>query len=173
MKRSDDVHKLAHDFNNLLTAIIGATDAILQRSEIDPETCADIAHIREGARRGSTLVQRLRGSTQDAGDPPSIISVNETIRATWRLLDHGLGENIDLLLDLAEPGAQVAIDPSQLDRVLLNLIANARHAMPNGGPVPWALHAAPSLSRKRGCRTRSSRRLRGDRGRRWRDRYSP
>jgi two-component system cell cycle sensor histidine kinase/response regulator CckA len=135
MKRSDDVHKLAHDFNNLLTAIIGATDAILQRSEIDPETCADIAHIREGARRGSTLVQRLRGSTQDAGDPPSIISVNETIRATWRLLDHGLGENIDLLLDLAEPGAQVAIDPSQLDRVLLNLIANARHAMPNGGPV--------------------------------------
>jgi two-component system cell cycle sensor histidine kinase/response regulator CckA len=135
MKRPDDVHKLAHDFNNLLTAIIGATDAILQRSEIDPETCADIAHIREGARRGSTLVRRLRGTTRDTADPPGIISVNEAIRATWRLLDHGLGENIDLLLDLAEPGAQAAIDPSQLDRALLNLIANARHAMPNGGPV--------------------------------------
>ena len=138
MKRpisGEDVHKLAHDFNNLLTAVIGAADAILERSGIDLETRADIAHIREGARRGTTLVRRLRGATQDAADSLAIISVNETIRATWRLLDHSLGANVTLALDLREPGEQVTIDPSQLDRALLNLVVNARHAMPDGGTV--------------------------------------
>jgi two-component system cell cycle sensor histidine kinase/response regulator CckA len=124
--------EVAHDFNNLLTAIIGAADAVLERSEIDPETRADIAHIREGARRGAVLVQRLR---DDTPAPPDLISVNDTIRATYRLLDHRLGANVTLALDLAEPGGQVMADPSQLDRTLLNLIANARHAMPNGGTV--------------------------------------
>jgi two-component system, cell cycle sensor histidine kinase and response regulator CckA len=138
MKRrvpGEDVHKLVHDFNNLLTAMIGAADAILERSEVDSETRADVAHIREGARRGTALVQRLRGAKQETADPPAIISVYQAIRATCRLLDHGLGANIALALDLQEPGAQVAIDPSQLDRALLNLIANARHAMPDGGTV--------------------------------------
>ena len=141
MKRAtsgEDVHKLAHDFNNLLTAIIGAADAILERSEIDPEARADIAHIREGARRGTTLVRRLRGAAHNEFASPCLISVNETIGATYRLLDHSLGANVILALDLREPGGRVLIDPSQLDRVLLNLIANARHAMPHGGTVTLA-----------------------------------
>jgi two-component system cell cycle sensor histidine kinase/response regulator CckA len=128
----DDVHKAAHDLNNLLTAIIGASDVILERSDVDPETRADIAHVREGARRGTTLVQRLRGV---APEFPDLISVNEAIEATCRLLDHALGANIALTLDLRAPGGRVRIDPSQLDRALLNLIANARHAMPDGGTV--------------------------------------
>jgi two-component system cell cycle sensor histidine kinase/response regulator CckA len=131
----EEVRKVAHDFNNLLTAVIGAADAILQRSGIDPETRADIAHIREGARRGTTLVRRLRGTTQEAAGPPGLISVNQTIRSIYRLLDHSLGANVALKLDLQEPDEQVAIDPSQLDRALLNLIANARLAMPNCGTV--------------------------------------
>ena len=138
MKRpasGDDVHKVAHDFNNLLTAIIGAADAILERSDVDPETRADVAHIREGARRGTSLVERLRGAKQDPAAPPGLISVNETIRATWRLFDHTLGSDVALALDLRVSGEQVRIDPSQLDRALLNLIANARHAMPDGGTV--------------------------------------
>jgi two-component system, cell cycle sensor histidine kinase and response regulator CckA len=138
MKRpapGDDVHKVAHDFNNLLTAIIGAADAILERSEVDPETRADVAHIREGARRGTSLVRRLRGAAHEPADPPGLISVNETIRATWRLFDHSLGSDVALALDLRVSGEQVTIDPSQLDRALLNLIVNARHAMPDGGTV--------------------------------------
>ena len=57
----EDTRELAHDLNNLLTAIIGAADAVLERSGIDPESRADVAHIREGARRGAILVRRLRG----------------------------------------------------------------------------------------------------------------
>ncbi len=84
MKRpvvSDDAREAAHDLNNLLTAIIGATDAISERSGIDPETRADIAHVREGACRGASLVRRLgAGDAELAG----IISVNATIGATSR-----------------------------------------------------------------------------------------
>lgn len=128
----------AHDLNNLLTAIIGAADAVLERSAIDPDSRADIAHIREGARRGAMLVQRLRADPRDALAVPAVpepIAINETISATYRLLDHRLGPNVTLALYLAEPGGQVTADPAQLDRALLNLIANARHAMPNGGTV--------------------------------------
>jgi two-component system cell cycle sensor histidine kinase/response regulator CckA len=138
MKRDssdEEAQALAHDFNNLLTAIIGATDAVLERSGLDPETRADIAHIREGVRRGALLVRRLRGDADGTTLPPEIISVNETIRATYRLLDHRLGANATLALKLTEPDGQVRLDPSQLDRVLLNLITNARHAMPTGGTV--------------------------------------
>jgi two-component system, cell cycle sensor histidine kinase and response regulator CckA len=138
MKRpvsNEDARKLAHDFNNLLTAIIGAAEAILERSGIDQETRDDIAHVREGARRGTMLVQRLRGTARNTADSIGLISINDAIRATSRLLDHSLGSAITLALDLQAEPEQVAIDPSQLDRALLNLLANARHAMPGGGTV--------------------------------------
>lgn len=138
MKRrgsADGARALAHDLNNLLTAIIGAADAVLQRSGADPETRADIAHIREGARRGGLLVRRLGGDTEAMADAPEPISVDQTIRATCRLLEHRLGATVSLALQLAEPDGQVKADPAQLDRMLLNLIANARHAMPGGGTV--------------------------------------
>jgi two-component system cell cycle sensor histidine kinase/response regulator CckA len=128
-------HDVAHDLNNLLTAIIGAADAALERSVTDPEARADIAHIREGARRGAMLVRRLRGDTNDAACAPELIAVNDTIRATSRLLDHRLGADVALVLDLAEPNDKVKADPSQLDRTLLNLVVNASHAMPEGGTV--------------------------------------
>jgi len=127
-----DARQAAHDFNNLLTAIIGTTDSILQRTRVDPERRADVAHIREGARRGAMLVRRLRGETRAA---PELVRVDEAIRATCRLLEHRLGATIALALELTDPDGQVIADIAQLDRALLNLIVNARHAMPNGGTV--------------------------------------
>ena len=128
------VHEVAHDFNNLLTAIIATADAALERSGIDPETRADIAHVREGARRGAALVRRLRSGAEEQR-APEFISVNQTIRATSRLLTHRLGPDIALTLDLSEPDGLALAEPSQLDRAVLNLIANARHAIPKGGAV--------------------------------------
>ncbi|MSP00097.1 MAG: response regulator [Acetobacteraceae bacterium] len=124
--------EVAHDLNNLLTAVIGAADAILTRPDIDPETRADVEAIREGACRGGALAQSLRGQETAAPDP---VSVNATIRATSRLMAHQLGRRIALTLELGEPDCFVRTDPSRLDRVLLNLAANARQAMPDGGTV--------------------------------------
>jgi two-component system cell cycle sensor histidine kinase/response regulator CckA len=128
----EDARRLVHDFSNLLTALIGAADSILERTGIDPETRADVGHIREGVRRGAGMIQRLRG---DVLEHAGFISVNDTIRATSRLLAYRLGTNIVLTLALEEPDAWVRAEPSQLDRLLLNLIVNARHAMPDGGTV--------------------------------------
>jgi two-component system, cell cycle sensor histidine kinase and response regulator CckA len=129
------VREIAHDFNNLLTAMIGAADAVLRRSEIDPESRADIANMREGAHRGAVLIRRLQLGSEDPPAAADFIYINETIRATSRLLAHRLGSKIVLTLELAEPDSQVRAEPAQLDRVLLNLIANARHAIPASGIV--------------------------------------
>jgi two-component system cell cycle sensor histidine kinase/response regulator CckA len=129
---NDDARAVAHDLNNLLAAIIGAADAVLERTSLDPETRTDVLHIREGARRGTALVSRLRG---DATAPPGVISINGTIRAASGLLAHGLGPGFTLTLMLTEPDAMMTMDPGAIDRVLLNLIVNARHAMAEGGTV--------------------------------------
>jgi two-component system cell cycle sensor histidine kinase/response regulator CckA len=129
------VREIAHDFNNLLTAIIGATDALLRRPGIDPESRADIANMREGARRGAVLIRRLQLGSEDPPAAADFIYINETIRATSRLLTHRLGSQIALTVELAEPDSQVRAEPAQLDRVLLNLIANARHAILASGVV--------------------------------------
>jgi two-component system cell cycle sensor histidine kinase/response regulator CckA len=130
-----NARETAHDINNLLTAIIGAADAVLERPETGPETRADAAHIREGARRGAALVQRLLHGADHIAAPARLISINETIRATSRLLAHRLGAGVKLTLRLSESDGQIRADPSELDRVLMNLVANAGYAMPSGGTV--------------------------------------
>jgi two-component system cell cycle sensor histidine kinase/response regulator CckA len=133
----DDQHvrEVAHDFNNLLTAIISAAEAVLRRPEIDPESRADIENLREGARRGAVLIRRLQPGGDDPSAKPGLTSINETIRATSRLLAHRLGAHIELTLELEQPDSKVWAEPAQLDRVLLNLIANARHAIASSGAV--------------------------------------
>jgi len=132
--RDSHTRVLAHDLNNLLTAIIGATESILERRWIDLETRADIAHIREGARRAGALI---RHTPPNPHEPSSrdVISVNETILATSRLLAFRLGSDISLMLDLTEDNDGARAEPSQLDRALLNLVANARYAIEGAGTV--------------------------------------
>jgi two-component system cell cycle sensor histidine kinase/response regulator CckA len=127
-----DVREVAHDLNNLLAAIAGASEAILSRTGLDMETRADIAHIQEGALRGGELARRLH---HQGAERPAPVLVNEAIRATYRLIEHRLGSGTTLRLELGEPDGLVCVEPSQLDRALLNLAANARHAMPEGGTV--------------------------------------
>jgi two-component system, cell cycle sensor histidine kinase and response regulator CckA len=132
--RDSGTRVLAHDFSNLLTAIIGAAESALDRCGIDVETRADIEHIREGARRAGALIQHVHPNQHDSPSRRAV-SVSETIRATSRLLGYRLGTDIPLTLDLAETDDISRTEPSQLDRALLNLIANARYAMKGDGTV--------------------------------------
>ena len=126
-KHSGLTVSIVHDFRNLLTAIIGSADAILSRPGLDAESRADLAHIREAALRGTALT----GQRLPADHRPRPIAVNAAIRATSRLLSHGVA----LTLDLPEPGGFASIVPADLDRILLNLVGNARHAMEADGGI--------------------------------------
>ena len=124
--------EIAHDLNNVLTATIGIAEAILSRPGVDARTRADVEAIREGARRGGALIKRRLGL---AGAPPEPIATDNCIRMTARLIAHRLADGMSLKLDLADPEGWTRADPACLDRILLNLVANARHAMPGGGTV--------------------------------------
>ncbi len=127
---------IAHDFNNLLTAILSATEAL------DPSITGpgreDLGNIKQGAERGAALVRQLLAFGRQQTLQPRIIALNDAVRAAGGLLHCLLGSRIELILQLEEPGRLVRIDPTQLDQVLLNLAANARDAMPNGGTLTIA-----------------------------------
>jgi two-component system cell cycle sensor histidine kinase/response regulator CckA len=129
---------IAHDFNNLLTAILGAADAILGRTETPAETVADAQQIRRGVERGAALVRQLLAFSRQQTLQPRIVAVNAAIEDAARLLHRLLGEKITLALELEQPGRRVMVDPGQLDQVLVNLAVNARDAMVDGGTLTLA-----------------------------------
>ena len=126
---------IAHDFNNLLTAIMGAAEEASARQTIDAETLEDFEQIRAAARRGAALVRQLLAFGRQQRLEPTAIPVNGAVRALSGLLRRLLGSNVQLALDLQQPGCTVRADPGQLDQVLINLAVNARDAMRNGGTL--------------------------------------
>lgn len=128
---------IAHDFNNLLTAILGAADAVLERQlardRSDVETVADIEEIRGSALRGAALVRQLLAFGRHQALVPCALTVNDAITDLASMLRRLFGTKVQLELVLEQPGRQVLADPTQLDRVLINLAINARDAMPDGG----------------------------------------
>ncbi|HVC62555.1 MAG TPA: ATP-binding protein [Acetobacteraceae bacterium] len=126
---------IAHDFNNLLTAIGVAADSVLERENCDAVTLDDVRQIRQSADRGAALVRQLLAFGRRQPLQPAVVAVNAAIRDLSDMLVRLLGERIRLQLELEEPGRPVRVDPTQLDRVLVNLAVNARDAMPAGGTL--------------------------------------
>jgi PAS domain S-box-containing protein len=126
---------VAHDFNNLLTAIGGHTELV--RETLDPEDPRreDLTEILNASDRASALTRQLLAFSRRQVLRPRVISVNETIAGTERLLRRLIGEDIDMVV-LAEASAgNVKVDPGQLEQVIINLAVNARDAMPEGGKL--------------------------------------
>jgi two-component system, cell cycle sensor histidine kinase and response regulator CckA len=126
---------IAHDFNNLLMAIGAAAESVLERESSTPATVDDLRQIRQSIDRGAALVRQLLAFGRRQPLQPVVIPVNAAVRNTSDMLRRLLGERIRLQLVLEEPGRSVRADPTQLDRVLVNLAVNARDAMPAGGTL--------------------------------------
>ncbi len=124
---------IAHDFNNLLTVILGAADALA--ADVADTSRDDLAQIHGSAQRGTALVQKLLAFGRQQTLQPRVLYLNGAINQLASMLGRVLGSHITLTLDLEEPGRWVCIDPTQLDRVLINLACNAREAMPDGGTL--------------------------------------
>lgn len=123
---------IAHDFNNILTVISAQSDLLL----LDLESTAlqeEVELILNSAERAARLTRQLLAFSREQVLRPRVVDLNETIAGMEHLLRRVLGEDIRIRIRLGEPLPPVRVDVGQLEQVIMNLVINAREAMPGGG----------------------------------------
>jgi two-component system, cell cycle sensor histidine kinase and response regulator CckA len=126
---------VAHDFNNLLSVIIGHSTLLLEELKpIDP-LVEDLKAIKAAGERGSALTQQLLSFSRQQVLAPRVLDLNQLVADSERMLRRLVGEDVELVTSLARKLARVKADPGQMDQVLMNLVVNARDAMPDGGKI--------------------------------------
>lgn len=124
---------VAHDFNNLLTVIMSYSSMLLSDfDEKDPRR-EDVQEISDAASRASGLTSQLLAFSRKQLMEPRVISVNSVVSGIEKLLRRLIGEDIELATTLDPDLSLINADPGQLEQVLINLVVNARDAMPDGG----------------------------------------
>ena len=132
---------VAHDFNNLLAAIIGYAEIGLGELPADSPIRDDLTEIHTAARRAEALTRQLLAFSRQQLLDVQAVGLNELVLDTERMLSRTLGEDIELVTDLAPEPCTVRADPTQLQEVIINLAVNARDAMPDGGTLTIATRA--------------------------------
>jgi PAS domain S-box-containing protein len=126
---------IAHDFNNILTVIIGTIEILAEGVSDRPALAAIAKMIDEAAERGADLTKHLLAFARLQPLQPREVDVNALIVTAGKLLRPTLGEHIEIDSMLAEDSWLAFVDPSQLTTTILNLVLNARDAMPQGGKL--------------------------------------
>ncbi|MEM6488588.1 MAG: ATP-binding protein [Pseudomonadota bacterium] len=128
---------VAHDFNNLITAINGHCDLLLLGKDATQPEYSDLLQIRQNANRAAALVRQLLAFSRKQTLNPELLAISDVISDTLYLLDRLIGDRVKLRLDPAPGGpvGHVRADQRQLEQALMNLVVNARDAMPKGGEV--------------------------------------
>jgi PAS domain S-box-containing protein len=125
---------VAHDFNNLLTVILSEIELLRLSSTPGPAALADaLRQIEEAARRAAALTRQLLTFSRRDVAKPVVLDPVESLRGLEKMLRRVIGEDIELEFGAEESVGRVRIDPSQFEQVIMNLVVNARDAMPNGG----------------------------------------
>ena len=123
---------IAHDFNNLLTVILADTESIQERLGSED---AEVREIEAAARRAAELTRQLLAFSRGQVLRPTVLDLNAVLVSFESMLRRVIGEDIDLRLRLADTLAPVEADAGQIERVVMNLVVNARDAMPTGGTL--------------------------------------
>ena len=126
---------VAHDFNNLLTAINGHCDLLLMRHDTTDPDHSDLTQIRQNANRAAALVRQMLAFSHKQTLRPKVISLVETLAELSHLLNRLLDEKVRLHLEHEGELGLVRVDERQFEQVIMNLVVNARDAMPEGGDV--------------------------------------
>lgn len=139
IQKMDSIGRLAggvaHDFNNLLTVINGYSDMLRARVGSESPLARYVDEIRKAGERASALTNQLLAFSRRQVLEPQRLNLNDRLRAMESLLKRLIGEDIELVLVLAEDLGFILADPSHLDQVVMNLASNARDAMPSGGKL--------------------------------------
>ncbi len=125
---------VAHDFNNLLTVVLGST-ALLRRTGLSPEQDARVRDIDESAQRAATITAQLLAIGRRQPTQPRPLSINDVLRELSGILRQMVPAHVSLSTRLDDDVPNVRADPGQLEQIALNLVANARDAMPEGGEL--------------------------------------
>ena len=126
---------VAHDFNNVLTAIRGYSDLLLGEFDASDPRVHDIEEIRRAADRGALLTRQLLAFGQRQPVQAEPVDLNEVVRGLESLLQRLVGADVQLETVLAPAIGRIRADSGQIEQVVMNLVLNARDAMPNGGTL--------------------------------------
>jgi two-component system, cell cycle sensor histidine kinase and response regulator CckA len=126
---------IAHDFNNVLSAIMMATDFLLNAHKPTDPSFGDIMQIKQNANRAASLVRHLLAFSRRQTLRPQVLDFGETLSDLGMLLKRLLGEKVELVPVHGRDLWPVKADVSQIEQVVVNLAVNARDAMPNGGKL--------------------------------------
>ncbi len=126
---------IAHDFNNVLQAIIGSAHRALDETVSVEEARDYMSRIKEVAKRGGALANRLLTFSRKHVPKVEPVHPDTLVESSASLLSRLVGDHIELKIELAAPGGVAMADPVEVEQILMNLVANARDAMPRGGTL--------------------------------------
>jgi PAS domain S-box-containing protein len=124
---------IAHDFNNLLTVIGGHTQLLLQRTPEPHELRDHLDRIESASKRAARLIRQLLTFSRKQVVQPQVVDLNDVIAELEQMLRRLIGEDVEFVTDLAPSLGGVNVDRGQIEQVIMNLVVNARDAMPQGG----------------------------------------
>lgn len=135
---------IAHDYNNLLTVILGHAELLIQELPTGGVAAERLAVLHAAARRAADLTDQLLTFSQHREVSEEPTDVNEVVSSMEVLLHRVVGERIEVCISLCDGRAVVGLDRSQIREVVLNLVLNAREAMPHGGALGIITEMVPS-----------------------------
>jgi CheY-like chemotaxis protein/two-component sensor histidine kinase len=125
----------AHDFNNLLAVITGYSELMLRRMRPNDPLRASAESIKKATEWGISLAQQVLAASRRQGPALATVSLNHVVTNVTRVLQPAMGERIEVVTRLDPDAGRVAINHGQLGQVIMNLVVNARDAMPEGGTL--------------------------------------
>ncbi|MEX2281576.1 MAG: ATP-binding protein [Gemmatimonadota bacterium] len=140
---------IAHDFNNLLTVMRGHAELLLS-SDCQGAWREQVRQIHASADRGAAMTRQLLAFSRQQVLQPRTVQPNDIVRGMQPMLSRLIGEHIELVAESDAPVSHVRVDPAQLEMAILNLVINARDAMPTGGRIAVGALQEPARAAGRG-----------------------